>query len=320
MSNNGVFSPRYEVLRVYFIARFIAKGLRSIENKSDRYKIAKLLSQNSTGKTQVIDWLVRQLKRFDSTTLESAINHALDIINDKENEIFYKEASSAFFNLIKYFITKKDKAERTYDLSKFLKAKNINNEYIFEKTIFSNSIAAFDFTSSVFDNCKFIDAEFKNCIFSEKTIFKNNIFEGQTSFGNCDGQSKITIDDSNIFSKESEYIFNTILDKNSRSELKKYFAEDAITRALKKFKNIYGFTSIQFKHKNSGFKNGNPYNESVWDILLKNKIIEKHLISNVDDGGLNIVDDKDLKREIASYLDNALVSQRIKKVIDDLVG
>jgi hypothetical protein len=49
------------------------------------------------------------------------------------------------------------------------------------------------------------------------------------------------------------------------------------------------------------------------------KIIERHEISNVADGGLNLIDDKEIRREITTYLDNAVLGTRLLRVIEDLI-
>ena len=80
----------------------------------------------------------------------------------------------------------------------------------------------------------------------------------------------------------------------------------------------YGFRSIRYKHRSAGFSSSNPLSKKIWGVLSDERIIERHEISNVDEGGLNIVDDKDLRREIIAYLDNAVLSARLKKVIEEL--
>lgn len=316
---NDTYVPRYEVLRVYFVARFLAHGLATVSKKSERSKIARLLAENSTGKTQVIDWLLKQLKKLDETKLLEAVGHAMDIINDEDNREVHRSSSMALFHLVKNLITTSDKKERTVELSRYFRARSNNAVLVFSSICMTGLIKSFDLADCTFIGCSFIDAEFKNCRFTKTTNFKNCSFDGVLVFDNCDGPNEINSADC-TFSKEAEYSINSIRNLGTSSQIKRSFAEDALSRALKKFRGDYGFMSIQYRHRISGFKSGNPYNKTIWDVLIKQSIIERHVISNVDDGGLNIAEDKDLRREILNYQDNAILGHRLGAVIDDLIS
>lgn len=312
------FGPKYEVLRVYFIARFLAHGLTLLYEKSDRSKISKILAANSTGKTQVIDWLVRQLRQLDASNIFDAFRHAVDIINDQSNRETHKPSSIAIFNLAKYFVEGNDRKDRLASLAKLLCCRQRNGCYEFHRSAFSGTIKSYDFTNATFINCIFSDVDFRGCNFNETSKFIECTFEGTLMFERCDNANLIDFAGC-MYSKEAEFIISKLKEQSPRQDLKKAFAEDALMRALKKFKSHYGYTSIQYRHKNSGFKNGNPYNTVVWEILLSQNIIQRHEISNVGDGGLNLTDDRELKREITTYMDNAVVGLRLKGVIDELI-
>ncbi len=313
-----VYAPRYEVLRVYFVARFLAQSLESLERKSNRQTIARLLAANSTGRTQVMDWLVRQLNRLESNRLHNAITHAIDIIDDKENMEVRKASSMALFHLVNKLVTGSDKQERTKDLLNYFRTKTKDEGKTLTRTLVTGLMKSFDLSDICFADCIFIDVEFRNCRFGTKTKLVNCSFEGLLAFDNCEGEREIDITDGS-FSKEAEFMINFVRNKGIRLELKEAFAEDALSRALKKFKGDYGFVSIQYRHRTSGFKPGNPYNKKIWEVLLHEKIAERHTISNVEEGGLNIVDDKELRREITTYLDNAILGPRLTAVIDELL-
>lgn len=312
------FGPKYEVLRVYFIARFLAHGLTSLYGKSDRSKISRILAANSTGKTQVIDWLVRQLRQLESSNIFDAFRHAVDIINDPNNKDAYKASSIALFNLAKYFVDGNDRKDRLVSIAKLLCSRQRNSSNEFIKSAFSSAVKSYDFTDVSFINCVFVDVDFRGCKFNESTKFIECTFEGTLLFERCDDANLIDFSGC-TYSKEAEFAISKLKEKLPRQDLKKSFAEDALMRALKKFKSHFGYTSIQFRHKNSGFKNGNPYNVLIWDVLLDQNIIQRHEISNVGDGGLNLTDDRELKREITTYLDNAVLGQRLNGVIDELI-
>ncbi|MBA7670087.1 hypothetical protein ES703_78230 [subsurface metagenome] len=313
-----VFVPRYEVLRVYFVARFLAKGLQSLSKKSQRREIARILAEQSTGKTQVIDWLLRQLRQLDDTKLQEALHHAIDIINDKDNLNILRSSSMALCHLVKHFVTASNKSERTKQLFTYYQGKTQSTELVFRNAMFTGLLKSFDFSGVPFSRCTFVDVEFKNCRFSKATKYSDCVFEGGLVFERCDNIADVQPTNCQ-FSPEAEHKWNTIQGKGTREEVKRAFAEDALVRALRKFKGDYGFKSIQLRHSIKGFRAGNPFNEKIWKVLRKNGVIEHHNISNVGEGGLNIANDKDLRREISQFLDNGILGVRLTQVIRDTI-
>lgn len=313
------YGPRYEVLRVYFVARFLANGLSKIGERSQWQKIAKILSANSTGKTQLVDWLLLQLRRLEPPRLLAAIKHAREIINDKENQEVQRASSMTLFHLVVSLLEGSDKKERIQALTKFYDVPKIESGWRFEEVTLTGNIRALDLTGCEFIRCRFVDAEFKNCVFDSKSAFRHCVFEGTLSYVNCRGTNELQT--SNVSaSKEAEYALDEVHNRGSRPELRRAFAEDALNRALKKFRGNAGLTTIQFRHRKSGFKMGNPFNDSVWDELLTQHIVERHPISSVEDGGLNITDGKELHRELISLFDNGILGPRLRQVVDKLVG
>lgn len=318
--DKDLYKPQYEVLPIYFLARFLANRLKNVIdlNENERSKILELLAQQKSGQTQVMDWLVAQLKDFDEQKRIIALNHAINMVNE-QNDIEKKTSSlMAIFHLINNLISKKDKLERTTLLRKYLNIKKDTNGYSFEKIVFTGLIKGFIFEDISFRNCTIINAEFKNCTFNNNTKFINCRFQGTLKFTNCSQANEIDSIDS-TFSHEAEFTFDSIRKKGIRQEIKEKFAEDALYRALKKFKAGIGFTSIKYSNRLRGFKQGNPYNDKIWEALLSNKIVEKHNISNVDGGGLNIIDDHDIRNEILFFLDNGVIGVKLKKVINDII-
>lgn len=316
--DKDIFAPRYEVLRVYFIARFLAAGLAQTAGKAPRAKIAKLLAMNSTGKTQVFDWLLRQFKQLQSEHLLYAIHHALDIIADSENREYQRASGIALFHLVSNLIVDSDKTARSKQLATMLRAVESSGKTTFSNKTFSGQMRAFDFANTTFIRCSFVDIEFKNCNFGIHAEFLNCIFDGTAAFTASDGAQDIVIKDP-LSSKESEYALAEVRKIGTRADVKRAFAEDALGRALKKFRGDFGFDGIQYRRHKAGFKPGNPYNENVWDALKRHGIVERHAITGVDDGGLNIADNKELRREIISYLDNGVFGRRLQMVVDDLM-
>lgn len=316
--DKDVFAPRYEVLRVYFIARFLAAGLAQTAGKAPRAKIAKLLAMNSTGKTQVFDWLLRQFKQLPTEHLLYAVHHALDIIDDSETREFQRASGIALFHLVSNLIIDSDKAERTRQLVTMLRGVESAGKVVLSNNTFSGPLRAFEMSSTTFIRCSFIDVEFRNCTFGPRSEFLNCTFDGTVVFNSCDGAQDIVIKDA-LCSKEAEHALAEVRNIGTRADVKRAFAEDALGRALKKFRGDFGFDGIQYRRHKSGFKPGNPYNEVVWDVLKRHGIVERHAITGVDEGGLNIADDKDLRREIITYLDNGVFGRRLQVAVTDLM-
>lgn len=313
-----LFGPRYEVLRVYFIARFLAVGLASVSGKTSRAAIARLLAANKTGKTQVIDWLVDQLKRLEPTKRLAAIHHAVDIINDKENRDIQKAAAMALFHLVTKLLPPQGKDDRTCQLAESLKTGRHGGMTRFHDIAVSGTMKTFDLSNVEFARCWFEGTEFRNCIFSSNTSFLGCSFDGSLEFNSCVGSNEIAVRDARC-SREAEYVLATLKQTGVREETKRVFAEDALSRALRKFKGGFGFDSIQYRHRKTGFKPGNPYNEKVWDVLFRHGIVERHHLSNVDEGGLNIVDDKDVRRDIVFLFDNGVLGRTLQNVLVELI-
>jgi len=317
----NAYVPRYEVLRVYFIARFLALALSTLKGKGDRAAIARLLALNKTGKTQVIEWLVLQLKRLqrsDPKKLVAAIHHAVEIIHDNENKENQKAASMALFHLVINLLSSDEKKERLRQMAELLVAETQDDKIRFERIGLAGTVRAFDFSNVEFVRCWFENVEFRNCIFSERSAFLSCSFEGTLDFASCDGLKKFAVREP-LYSREAEYAFDEIRGTGVKEATKRTFAEEALSRALRKFKGDFGFNSIQYRYRKGGFRAGNPYNETIWEALLHCGIIQRHHISNVDEGGLNVVDDKEVRREIAFYFDNGVLGRRLDQVVAEVI-
>ena len=89
--------------------------------------------------------------------------------------------------------------------------------------------------------------------------------------------------------------------------------------ALRKFKGSYGFETINWDNKAKGLPPGNPFRDKVWDALEQNGVVERHRISGLPRGGINVVDDGDVKREIWNFFDNGVLGRKLSKVHDSLL-
>ena len=313
------FVPRYEVLKVYFVARFLVNGLIDESRNVDRKKMGDLLAMSSSGGTQMIDWVVGQLLVLEKPILIQAIHHALRIINDPVNISSKKEAGMAIFNVItRLLIEKGDKKIRLNQLSEYLNANFIDNYLIFKNNIFTGSIKAVDFSSCKFINCIIANVDFNNCIFDSSTIFDGCEFDGQLKFTNCKGEKDFKEVKSEC-SKEAQYCLDQLFSKTSADEVKQSFSEDALYKALKKFKGQFGYSSIRFDHRLKGLQQSNPATNHVWEALLKNGVVDKHKLSKFSDIGLHLTENHDIRKEVITFLDNGYLGVNLKKVIKYII-
>ncbi|MEW6563457.1 MAG: NACHT domain-containing protein [Pseudomonadota bacterium] len=319
-TSENKYGPRYEILKVYFLARYLVNGL--IDNNENRTRwanLAQLLALNSTGKTQIMDLVVEQIKQHDSRSIKLAFTHAINIAKDKNSLDYKNKALLAISNLAIRTINAHEKQERTSQLIDLVGLTGTNNERSIIGMFFGESMRGYDLSNIKFKDCTFVDVEFRNCIFSDQTEFNQCTFSNNLTFSNCTNPEELTLSGECHFSKEAEYILNRVLGRKTKYETKIALAEDALTRALKKFKGNFGFSDIQYRHRKTGFKPGNPYNDRIWEGLLNEKLVLPHEISNVSDGGLHITEDKVLRREISSYLDNGIIGQHLRQIISSLV-
>lgn len=311
-------SARFEVLKVYFVSRFLAKGLQKLYKSTHEREIAATLSQHFLGDSQVIEWLVWQLKELPNDRLLLAIHHAGEIISAPENVPNRQRASVALSRIIFQLIKGDSKVERAHNLCSLLNTQTRGASRYIRKTILSGRVRAIDFANVIFDECTLIDIEFHGCRFSDTTVFQSCSFEGTLDFTNCEDIVSAT-STSCRFSPDAEIVWSRILSTSPSAKVRLEFSEESLTRALKKFKGDYGFHGIQYRRRNSSANPRNPYNSKIWEILKQLNVIESHTISGVSEGGIHIREDKDLRRQIAQYLDNGIVGPILREVVTRLV-
>lgn len=310
------FGAHYEPIKVYFLARFLALGLRNA-TESDTKRIVSLLAKNSTGETQLLDLLKGQLEKLDKQELHEAMRHAVEIIREsKGNE--RRESGKTLFRLAQKLVSASgnEKLDRTLQLAELLSTPS--GRTIFNGVILTGQVSSYDLRKTEFKQCQFVDVDFKNCQFSTNSIFSGCSFEGTLKFTTCDATNSIQMQKNLSCSNEAEYELARVFGEKPREELKLSFAKDALSRALNKFNGDYGFGTIQYRNRTHGFRPGNPYNQPVWDALQKKGVVEKHHISNVDGDGLHVSDDSDVRSDINFFFDNGSFQGRLKEVLNYL--
>ena len=300
-----LYESRYEVIKIYFLARFLSSRLHDISRQKE---IVSFLSKHSTGKTQFLDLLLGQLQQYTEEQLVEAMNHASRMIRDHRDAVQRDNSGKALFYLIQDLLSKKeptDKVVRKQKLVLLLKTEQsqLYSESVFRNVVLTGQVVAYDLRDTKFSQCKFIDVEFKNCQFSGSSIFEKCIFDGTLEFTNCSNVNSISEDNSTL-SKEAEHKLGELFKRPPNDELNKHFTHAVLSQALKKLKGNYGFRSIKYQYRTGGFRPGNPYNDVIWDVLESKDIVKRHKISNVIDGGLNISEDEKIRKDVVYYLQN----------------
>lgn len=305
--------PRYDVLRTYFIARFLSKGL--IGKKSPI--LAKSLANVSGNTTHIFDWVAQQLQKHQPEVVRESFSHAAKLLMEPENQKFRKRAGIALSNLALRLLEGKDytKAERTNELCALLSP----NSKQFHSAYFSGTIKGYDFDGWHISFCHFSGVTFRNCKFSKTTKFSDCTFEGELSFEGSEGQNAANFDQSCTFSKEAELHVANLQGKAPREELLKDFAVSILEKALRKFRGQYGFQPIKYVNRLSGLPRNNPFTHAIWDALIDEGIIQRHRISNVSDGGLNVNEDTAIRREVMTLFDNDTIGTRLNRVLQKLL-
>ena len=311
------YGPHYEVISVYFLARFLALSLVELTNgRASQKAILDLLAMSSTGKTQVVDLLAEQLRQQDETKLLKAMHHARRMIGDEKRDDVRRRSGMTLFHLAQKLLSNTgDKVERTRQLVKLLSS---DGDADLTDVTLAGQLRAYDLRNTVFRRCEFVDVTFKNCSFSLATTFEECSFVGGVEFASCKGTSEIQMSNATC-SPRAEYAIARVRNASVAEETKRHLAEDALRRALRQLRGRHGFSTIKYNNR-SRFKSGEPYNEDVWSVLEEYRVIERHKISGVVDGGVNVRDDADLRRDIRAFLDNDVVDGALAQVVAALIG
>jgi NACHT domain len=311
-------SIRYEILKIYFIARFLASGLINYSNKTPQREVANVLAESMLQDSQVLDWVANQFLQLDFSALIKSISNAFAIINRPENHVNKQTTSSSLFALIMKLIksdNKKDRAAELYQLISSIFPKSIK---IYNNVLFSNSINNIDFTDTSFEKCTFIDTNFFKCKFSNTTKFISCTFKGSLDFSHCEYAQDIYLSETHTVSNDAQVTINNLKKIPTSNEIKNQNADEILRQCLRKFKGIHGLDGIQKIRRNNGLNIRNIYYNLIWKALLDHQIVCTHDISGVSDGGYHISDDIEIRKEIVRFLDNGMIGINIKKVIDFL--
>ncbi len=110
------------------------------------------------------------------------------------------------------------------------------------------------------------------------------------------------------------------MDQGKRRTVNEETAKDAIREILRKFVTQFGYASLKESHRHTGPIVQNPCRAKAWEAFIREGIHERHRISGVTGGGLNVEEDHEIRHEIRNFLDNAAMGPRLKHVLSQIVS
>jgi hypothetical protein len=317
--SHAFFSPgndvkaRFESLKVYFIARWLANRLEeAIDNPASAKSITDLLEKSASGDTDVFDFLVDRFFAIERPTARAAITHAVQMARPRARS---DGAVSALFHLAQRLAHRVEstKIGRTSALFDYLGVSQSVNEF----SIFGQ-ISGLDLTNVEFVKCNFKDLEFHNCTFDRSSGFSECRFDGELAFVNCTLAGAASLSGCE-FSEVAEREWDKQAGRASRSIVTERIAKDALREVLRRLIGPFGFSTIKDIDKSSGTLKRNPCGETTWEELIRAKIVDRHPISGVPSGGLHVSEDAEVRHEVRSFIDNAALGPRLQRVIDSVL-
>lgn len=308
--------PRFEALRVYFIARWLANRLLDAEGKPMNGALPEVLEQNAYGGTDVFDFLIDRFVDLEPSKVRAAIRHACEMISVRA---VWQGAFSALFHLVDKIANSKlnNKKERTKFVLDHLCMDAGKHEL--KNAAIYGQISGLDFSGLRVEGCSFKDLEFRNCAFDEETAFINCEFTGELHFESCQGAGK-SQRHKIVCSDAAEAAWSKAAGRVAAVVITESLARSAFREILRKFVGQFGINSIKDADKNSGAIGRNIARDAAWAALIKHGIIGRHEISGVSEGGLHIIDEPEVRHEVRSFIDNAALGPKLAGALQTLVS
>ena len=325
---NGNCVPRYEMLRTYFISRFLAQGLLSAASGA-RKDFVGHLAKNArvTGAAQITDWLVVQLRQHKQHVLIDAFQKASEMLLEPEimqlpnHFSLRRRAGQMLLKVVLQLLPSDiDKTSKRVELARYLSTKN---ESQLSGMHFCDVLDGFDFCGCTFSESTFFSVTFKNCIFDESTVIDGscNMDGDKLDFHRSTGHKHITFDESCQMSPEVDHIIAELKERRQSKSKMEILSENAVKQALFMLKGRPGSGYIPVKISRIE-ENRNPYSKLIWKELEKANIIYKHTIDAKEGRGdaYSVSEDKDVREELRSYFDNSILGKRLSDVKSKLLS
>ena len=245
---NGAYMPRYEVLRTYFISRFLARGLLESEpSEGARRTFIEHLAKNANvaGTTQITDWLVIQLRQHGEDILIDAFRKASEMLHEpisrSQTTVSQQRfAGQMLFKIVLQLLPSNiDKKSKRICLVRYLSNERETNHL--SEMHFCGILEGFDFCGCKFSNSSFESSVFRNCAFDSDTTFEKSVFFGGLTFQNSTGQKMIVVDKTTCtMSDEADLTINQLRGRRQEKSRGEKLAEKAIVQALDQLRSRRG--------------------------------------------------------------------------------
>ena len=314
-TNNDMFDSKFETLRIYFVARWLARQLEDSLNKKMSNQTSKILKQNALGKGELFDELVIRIMEPGKKKYTATIKHAYEMITASEE---WEGPCSALFHLSQEIALKNKitRFERSNVLLGLMGTKN-EERSAFNKVAVEGTISSLDLRETSFENCVFKNVEFYNCKFNKTTEFINSRFQGTLNFSNCSKVDNFVVSDC-IFSTTAKGAVDKYCN-NAAHKVSRDAAIEALLNVLRKFKSQFGLSGIQSVNAKSGVVGKSPYRDVIYEALQSEGILKTHDITGVKNGGVHISEDESIRHEIKNFQDNALLGPTLKRVLSKII-
>jgi hypothetical protein len=256
--SHAFFSPgkdvraRFESLKVYFIARWLANRLEeAIEKPVSESSIAELLEKSASGDTDVFDFLVDRFYAMERKTARAALTHAIQMARARSRS---DGAVSALFHLAQRLAhhSETSKVARTSLLFEYL-----GMQSPVEQLSVVGQISSLDLSGMNFVRCSFKDVEFHNCTFDDHTRFSNCRFDGNLAFVNCRLPGSASLSDCDL-SEDAELEWDRQAGHVSRSVITEKSAKSALREILRRLSVPSDSPRLKTQTRMQGLSSGTP--------------------------------------------------------------
>lgn len=309
--------PRFETLRVYFVARWLANQLEGARTKEIDPEATRLLALHGSGSSDIFDYLADRFAGEPKEKVFACISHACQMVGSRSG---WEGSSSALFHLCmrvahRFERGRRERTEIVFELMLGTKS----DEVRLDRVAIQGQVSGLDLSGKTFSHCELKNVEFYNCSFNEGTAFIRSRFTGDITFTNCSDVGLVELKECK-FSDAALLAWEERRGHRLRSFSKEENARNALRDILRKFEQQFGFGSIKYGDRDTGPISRNPCKEKAWTALTQVGIIERHRISGVSEGGLNVVNDGDVRHEVRNFLDNAAMGQRLRKAFEQILA
>ena len=170
-SSQGTVVPRFETLRVYFVARWLANQLEGARTKEIDPEATRLLALHGSGSSDIFDYLVARFATESREKVFASISHACRMVGSRSS---WEGASSALFHLCQRLAHRFEKGMKERATIVFgLMIGTMSDERHIEKVAVQGQVSGLDLSGRKFSDCELRNVEFYNCSFDESTVFHN---------------------------------------------------------------------------------------------------------------------------------------------------